>query len=283
MSKSRLRVVLAAWLFAIPVAAARADLIEVPASLQPWGAAAFDAPEARASCLFDSLSGTPTGNFVLQGPSANVAGNGITRLLAADLTINTGGLPTVINQLSFSVYNNNASAVSVRGRLRFWLPDGTPVGTPDPPGTYYNDGSANVGYTFTANSVAPGTNIATLNLGSGTFLWPASGTLWAGIVWDNNNGTTGATLAELNNFGQATFQGLACGASSGDGFITSTAGSFFPTANPTGSRFPLPLPPLRGSSSVLGWSVVPEPASLVLILVAVAGSASHRPRRLNSR
>lgn len=225
------------------------------------------APDARAACLFDSASGTWNGNYTLQGPAATVGITGFTRLLASDVTIATGGLPVPITQFSFSVYNANANPVSARARIRFWLPDGTPIGTPNPPGTYYNDGVANIGFTFAPISFAPGIAVY---LANAAFTWPASGTLWAGITFDDNSGLTGATLAELSNLGQGSFTGGLCANSSGDGFLTTSAGSFFPVSNPAGARLPLPLPPPgQLEHPTLGWSFVPEPGTITLAAIGM--------------
>jgi hypothetical protein len=35
-----------------------------------------------------------------------------------------------------------------------------------------------------------------------------SGTFWAGITFDDNNGTTGATLVQLDNLGKGVFRPL---------------------------------------------------------------------------
>jgi hypothetical protein len=163
------------------------------------------------------------GGTVLQGT------NRITRLVADDLTptgINAGNSVT---QIKFSVANFNAVNVSVRARVRFWF-DAAGV-----PGAYYNI-PADVGFSFNPLSYAPGVTVVTGNIPAGTFAMPGA-KFWAGITFDDNSGTTGATTAQMDNLGQGLFNPPTVGSSSDIAFRTNAAGSFFPTSNPAGVTF----------------------------------------------
>jgi hypothetical protein len=167
-------------------------------------------------------AGVANGGAVLQGT------NTITRLTADDLTPTGGGLDVI--EFKFSVVNFNQSTVTFRPRIRFWFADGAGGA----PGTYYNV-PVTVGFSFNPITMNPLTaNVVTATLGAGVMTMPTS-TFWAGITFDNNSGTTGATAAQLNNLGQGLFGPPTAGSSADLYFATTAAGSFFPTNNPAGA------------------------------------------------
>jgi hypothetical protein len=222
---------------------------------------------ATAGASYSNID-TYTGSVFSNGGAATVSGNGITRLVADDITF---ALPYLagqsFTQFTFSVANLNLVAVSARPRVRFWLADGAGGG----PGTYYSG----IGYTF--NAISFGANSvglfsATLSPG---FLQPAAGqTLWAGITFDNNNGATGATIAQLNNLGQGIFNPPAVGSSADRFFQTTAAGSFFNTNNPAGTLTNFGGNPVGN----FGWEfVVPAPGSVALL--GLGGLVASRRRR----
>jgi len=201
--------------------------------------------------------------FLGSAYAAGGASGGITKLIADDITpIGFAGME--VWQIKFAVANLNTAPVTVRPRIRFWNADGTGGA----PGTYYAS-PANVGYSFNPLSIASGVTVFTATLGDpntpSAFLMPA-GTFWAGITFDNNGGTTGATDAQLSNFGMGIFAPPTVGTSADQGFVTTAPGSFFGTANPAGSLFNLGGTPLTN----FGWEFsVPEPASGLLLLIAL--------------
>ena len=68
---------------------------------------------------------------------------------------------------------------------------------------------------------------------SGGFTVPANGFFWAGITFDNNGGTSGATAAQLNEFGQQLVSPPTIG-SSQDVYFQSSMGGVIPGSNPAG-------------------------------------------------
>ena len=85
-------------------------------------------------------------------------------------------------------------------------------------------------------SVAAGTaTVFTAALGANLMKMPGA-TFWAGITFDNFNGTTGAAAADLNNLGQGLFDAPTVGSSQDTYFHTTAAGSFFNIANPAGAQ-----------------------------------------------
>jgi hypothetical protein len=194
---------------------------------------------------------TFSGQGFAQGPAAA----GITRLVMDDLTFTTNpGVGNVIT-LRFSVVNLNAIAHSVRARLRFWNADGAPLGgaLPNGPGTYFAPGGTAVGISFNPFTFGVGATILTGNLTLPGFAVPAgtTTTLWAGITFDNVGTTTGATDADLSNFGQGMFA-VDLGSSTDTVFLTTAAGSFFNTNNPAGAAVNFSGTPLAN----MGWEFV---------------------------
>lgn len=178
---------------------------------------------------------TFTGQAWAQGPAVG----GITRMVMDDLTFTTDPAVGTVLTMRFSVANLNAIAHSVRARLRFWNADGAPLGAglPNGPGTYYNPGAGNFGLTFNPFTFGVGVTILTGNITAPGLVVPvgATTTLWAGITFDNVGTTTGATDADLTNFGQGMFTPVDLGSSTNTLFETTAAGSFFGTNNPAGA------------------------------------------------
>jgi len=169
------------------------------------------------------------GQGFANGASQLQGANRITRLVADDITPTGATAGQSVLQVKFSMANFNATNVTVRPRIRFWFDNG------GVPGAYYNI-PAPVGFSFSPLTIAPGVTVVTGNLAPGLFSMPGT-TFWAGITFDDNNGTTGITQAQLDLIGQGIFDPPSIGTSEDVGFVTTAAGSFFPTDNPAGSTF----------------------------------------------
>lgn len=170
--------------------------------------------------------------------------NTITALVADDLTF-VRTPPTSITGYRFTVANFNATAVSARPLVRFYANNGPGGG----PGTLLG------GNNFNAISFAAG-NVVILTA-SGAGIGPftlTTQTIWAGVTFDNNNGATGATLAQLDNLGQGNYNPPDRGTSADLAFRTTTAGSFA-ASNPAGATF--------NSAAVdnFGWELLVTPTA----------------------
>lgn len=161
------------------------------------------------------------GLVVVNGGAATQAGNGITRLVADDLTPAAGFAGLNVTLITFSVGNLNATTVTARPRVRFYLADGAGGG----PGTVIT------GFSFNPIAFPAGASLYNFNPGGAVAL--PLGTFWAGMTFDNNTGATGATLAQLNNLGQAICDPPTVGTSADVLFQTTAAGSFLAN-NPAG-------------------------------------------------
>ena len=203
------------------------------------------------SAVYSNVTG-----FSGQTFAQNAASGGITRMVMDDVTFTTNAGVGTVTTVRFSVANLNAVSHSVRARIRFWNADGAALGAglPNGPGTYYAPGGTAVGFSFNPLDYAVGVTTLTGTLPAGSFPLPAgtTTTLWAGITFDNVGTTSGATDADLDNFGQAMFGPVDLGSSTDTVFETTAAGSFFNTANPAGAAVNFGGTPVAN----MGWEFV---------------------------
>jgi len=210
------------------------------------------------------------GNGFANGGSALQGTNTITRLVADDLGLINASAITEVNQVTFAVANFNATNTNCRARIRFWQ-NGAGV-----PGTYLTDADnalASIGFSFNPFSFAPGVTLLTGNLtGAGWSLAAGPQTIWAGLTFDNNNGTSGATAATLDNMGVGLFDPPTEGTSTDNIFQTTAAGSFFPTSSPAGALLNFAGNPIAN----VGWELVPEPSSIALLALGALAVIRRR-------
>ena len=176
--------------------------------------------EQNATAQITIYDNTTTyGGYNLNGGAELQGTNTITRLVADDIHL-IGTPPFCPTTIYFSVHNANGVVVSARPRIRFYSADGTGGG----PGTVI------AAYSFNPISLPIGPNMYYFTpLG----LSIASNNIWVGMTFDNNGGT-GATLAELNNLGMVLADPPTVGSSTDTYFSTTAAGSFN-SSNPLGS------------------------------------------------
>lgn len=187
----------------------------------------------------------PAGAAFVYAPAgaSDVAGNGITRMIADDVNFVPGFAGQDIFEVGFILRNNATTSLSFRPRIRFWNADSATLGPTGVgnPGTYFASPAA-VGYTFNPLTQAAGNSTFWLGLLYNTLssapsgFKVSSGTMWSGMVFDNNLNGTGATLADLNNL-QMFVQNPLNGSSTNSLFQTTSPGSFFNVANPAGAQF----------------------------------------------
>src|SRR4051794_37098118 len=130
----------------------------------------------------------PNGGATLQGT------NTITRYVADDISPNPAFVGQSVTQFTFSAANQNPTPVTARPRVQFFDTTGPGGG----PGTLL----------LTLN-IAPATLVSGVSLLQSAPLTPGHSVLpppfWAGVVFDENNGSTGIPLSELNTLGQGVF------------------------------------------------------------------------------
>lgn len=229
-------------------------------------------PRAGAGAVYSNIDGATYLSAANGGATAGANGSFITQLIADDVTP-FGGAGGSVTEFTFGVSNQNAVAVLVRPRVRFWFANGAGGA----PGTYYNL-PANIGFTFAPISILPGQNAFSSPVAPGTFTVPG-GTVWAGWTFDTVNaagtGSTGVTQAELNNVGQLYGNAPTIGTSADRLWLSNAAGSFFGVANPAGTVFASPF-----SGNPLGnqfFELIPSPSSMALL--GLGGLMAARRRR----
>lgn len=163
---------------------------------------------------------------VIMNTGAEKQGNNIITKLLADSLVLVGTPPFNVTQFSFTVFNLNAVAISARPRIRFYMADGVGGG----PGT------AIAGYSFNPISFDSRSPLVFNGSISDESLIITENKVWMGITFDNADGTTGATLAQMNNLGGLIINPAEIGSSNAGLFETKLAGSFF-SNNPAGSVF----------------------------------------------
>ncbi len=236
---------------------AGAEIIVTPTFVKSFevGVPTFSERASPLACYsnIDTFKGTVN----INGGATNLSGNVMTRMVVDDLNI--AGGPNTLTKLTFSVASLNESNTSARARIRLYADDNDGA-----PGTLIA-GFTTTTFTFGPNSVS---------LYSITI--PATavpGKVWAGILFDNNGGLTGAGTAQLNNVGQGVFDPPEVGSSVDLYFRTSTSGSFL-NSNPAGGVF---SGGGAGPIGNFGWELIPAPGALAAL--GLGGLAAARRRR----
>lgn len=146
---------------------------------------------------------------------------GSTSMVADDIWFD-GVPPYQIDKIRFTMFNFNASARSVKPRIRLYRPDWGNGGIP---------GELITGFDFNAISIAAsGGSIIT---GTVPEFIMYDDVIWAALYFDNGTGTNTTTLTQLNNFGQGIWNYADVG-SSDDIFWQSTDPGPFNTDYPNG-------------------------------------------------
>jgi hypothetical protein len=242
-----------------------------------WVAAAALAavtPAAAQTAAYDNTTNSLSGGVKTNATTIQ-GSNTITSLLVDDITFAPGSAGQTVTAITVTVDNPNGSTVTARPFLRFWNADGAGGG----PGTYFSPGGTpldvNFGPTQLSQMVAP--NYLGIVLEAKSFQIPASEKLWVGIGFDDANGTTGATPAQLRNLGFSLFDPPTIGSSADIMYLTNTSGSFLGVDNPAVTPLNFNGDPVLNAGFRFGVNPVPEPTGMLAVgLVAVVGYAARR-------
>ena len=246
-----------------------------------------------------------------------------TSLVADDIRVVGAQQPYRLTRFSFYVTNSNTAAVTVRPRVRLWDDDRlVQIGGRDTdiPGGLFGAYDLNPIRLPAASSGSFRRVRVDYVIAGGGVLVPSGATgnpnrFWAGVVFDNDGGTTGATKAQLDNVGQLVndiyneenhvitgFSGDVLfgtddvpfrqngspnpfyGTPDGDGFARSNPpGSIFDVTNfPAAPGLTQPYANVAWSFNVVNVGQAPEPGTLALMGVALSvggGSAFLRRRK----
>ncbi|MBL7817715.1 MAG: T9SS type A sorting domain-containing protein [Saprospiraceae bacterium] len=196
--------------------------------------------DADPLAFYSNLTNPLSSSYPVQD-AGTVSGNNITGMICDNLTL-AGTPPFSLGKFSFVVANTNTSAVTIRPRIRFYLADG-PNGTP---------GTIIAGFSFNSISIS-GNNATTLSIKPLLPLTITSNNIWAGILYDNEDGSTSATPTQLGKFGVALYNPVVVGSST-DLFFQTTSypatGSFLEN-NPVGTTYTLP-----STVANFGWELM---------------------------
>ena len=152
------------------------------------------------------------------------SGNIITNMVADSLGFAGGKAPYGIKQVFFTCTNLNPVDVTIRVLLRFYEAD---RGDSAWPGTYI------AGYTFEPVTI-PAYNINLYSVNTDpSVLKTKKSAIYAGLIYDNNHGATGATIDQMNQLGQGKFQPIDVGTSTDNIFVTDSAG-LYDSSDPVG-------------------------------------------------
>jgi hypothetical protein len=214
------------------------------------------AASASGQVIVYSNTATQGAQAFQNGGAVNQSGNTITRYVADDITPIAGAAGQSVTQFTLSVANLNTTPVTARPRIRFFLPDG--------PGQAPGTGLATLNFapaTFAGSSISL---IVSGTLSPGQFVIPSSPFFWAGVVFDDNGGTTGATQAQLNLLGQGAFNPPTVGSSVDIFFLSTAAG--VPGDNPGGNLQNFGGNPVANFGWQFQVAAVPEPGTLMLLV-----------------
>jgi hypothetical protein len=210
---------------------------------------------ARADVLYSDVT-TFAGFGFANGGAAVVAGNDTTTMVADDITVAAGAAGATVTGFTFSVANFNGAAVPAQPIVEFFDNDGSGGG----PGTLL------AAFAFNPISFAAGSVQLFTFTSANLFVVPGNGTFFAGLYFDDNGGTTGASAAQLNQLGQGIYAPPTVGSSADSFFQTTGPGAV--GSNPAGSFFFFGGNP----TADFGWSfsgdlATPEPGTGLLLLI----------------
>lgn len=215
-------------------------------------------PATAQTIVYDNTETIPINTVFFNG-STTYGSNTQANMDADHLTLAPGSADLSITNFVFEAYNPDATSTTARASVFFWADNGQGGN----PGTYLA-GMVLPVMTFGAKSVTPlASSITGLTV-------PTDGSLWAGIVYDDNNGTTGATPTQIGHLGGAIYNPPTIGSS--DPAADFAQNQYYAGINnPTVSSFNF------GSNLPVnyGWkltaSAAPEPSQAAGLGLAVLG------------
>jgi hypothetical protein len=199
---------------------------------------------------------TQVGSFLFEGAAA-VGTNLAANIDINQLTLAAGSAGLSITSLSFLAANFNAGAVEARPTIYIWAANGAGGN----PGTLLGE--------FVLSDETLTTGINTINYTvPGGLLIPASLQIWAGIGFDNDNGASPITDAELSALGGLTYHPATVGTDGPNAvFLPPGSASSNPAVIPFGTA----------SGANYGWTVtaalIVQPGVCVPFPVTLAAPA----------
>ena len=247
--------------------------------------ASLGAPRAGAAVstttVYSDLTQDPSGEYQPIGPgsTATVGAGTYSQLIADDITPIAGHAGETVSSVEFDLFNGGTTPVTFDTELRFY--DNT--GSGGASGFFSGAAPGNLLYSYDtvpitlAAGVVQTYEVLLPSTGS-TFALP-SGTFWAGLAFDDGDGTTGATADQLDNLGPVYANPVTVG-SSQDEFFQSDDAETFTGNDPVGGLYSFSAyggPVANFGFQFVTTSAVPEPASLGVVgAVGVVGLLRRR-------
>jgi hypothetical protein len=189
---------------------------------------------------------------------ANTIGNGLAANIDInELTLAAGSAGESITFFTFIANNGNATAVVARPLFYFWAADGANG----------NPGTLLAAFALSNQTFAAGFNTITATVPGGLVI-PSSMVIWAGIGYDNGNGTSPITATQLNALGAPSYHPATVGTDGPQAFFL-----------PPGSALtnPAVIPFGAASQANYGWLVAAaalvQPGACVSFPVNLAAPA----------
>jgi hypothetical protein len=207
---------------------------------------------AEASTIVYQNTTTAVGAFEFNG--ATLVGSDLAANIDINqLTLAAGTAGDSITSFSFTAENFSRGAVEARPTIYIWAADGAG----GDPGTLLET------LVLPDQTLAAGADTISVTVPSGLTV-PASREIWAGIGFDNDNGASPITAAELDALGGLTFHPATVGA---DGPNAVFIGPGSAKTDPTVLGFG------TANTANYGWTVqaapTPEPSSFALLVLCV--------------
>jgi hypothetical protein len=241
------------------VVASREEAMKNALALSAAAIALLTAPVASAGVVYDNT--TTLAGIVFAFDGATLTGTNLaTNVDVNELTLAAGSAGEQITSLSFIAFNRNRVAVETRPTMYVWAANGAG----GDPGTLLGSFALpletfSLGETRSLSLTVPTTLIV-----------PASLQIWAGLGFDNDNGASAITAAQLNELGGPAFHPATVGTDGATALfiMPPTFAVDNPATAPFGSSF----------GANFGWTVsaaavavVPEPSTWAMLLAGFAG------------
>lgn len=183
-------------------------------------------------------------------------GNHMTIFMADDIFL-TPSTPTTIGKFRFSIFNGNNFTVTARPRLFFYNNNGLNNG----PGTFIKEYALNP-LSLPGSTVTGNTLLISADVSADPFT--VDGSFWAGLAFDDNNGTTGISEEQLKRLGQVIFDPPTIGDSTFQYFHSSALNNFA-INNPQGLIDDLLVINANFYWQFTSAAPVPEPSTFALV------------------
>lgn len=208
--------------------------------------------ESRAGVVYQNTTNPIGVDWHFNG-TQQVGSNLAANIDINELTLAPGSSGMQITSLSFLAYNSGTNTVMARPTMYIWEANGAE----GKPGTLLGD------FVLPIATFDHGANTdLSFSVPNDALIIPGNMTIWAGIGYDNDDGATSITAAQLNALGGRAYHPATVGTDGPQAYFIGPASvSSDPAVTAFGTDF----------EANYGWKVqasaVPEPGSLLMLLI----------------